>query len=116
VPKAPLAVAVGDIVLVLIEPGIRRPLLVTHEGVQAVYDGQFSATIIRQDYRVSGSLFCEPEDRSALLFRARWAPNGDPARVGQPPDRLMPLSYCEHLGPGTGIGQWIPRPTRLPGA
>lgn len=107
---------VGEIVLVLIEPGIRRPLLVASHGAASVYDAHNSLTVVATSYRVSGTLFCEPEDHAASIFRTQWAPNGDPARVTGRPDRLMPLCYAECLGPGHGIGQWIPKPTKLPGA
>ena len=105
----------GDIVLVLVEPGTHRPMLVVKQGLVDVYDGQISTKVIGQSYRVSGTLFCEPEDHASMLFRAQWVPNGDPARVTGRPDRLMPNCYAESLGWGHGIGQWIPRPTR-PGA
>lgn len=106
----------GDIVLVLIEPGVRRPMLVVTQGMVDVYDGQISTKVVAQSYRVSGTLFCEPQDHASMIFRVQWGPNGDPARVTGRPDRLMPNCYAECLGWGQGIGQWIPRPTRLPGA
>ena len=106
----------GDVVLVLIEPGTRRPLLVVRQGMVEVYDGQLSTKVIGESYRVSGVLFCEPEDHAAMVFRSQWAPNGDPARVTGRPDRLLPLAYAESLGHGQGLGQWIPLPARSGGA
>lgn len=106
-----VTVEVGDVVLVLIEPGLRRPLLVVKQGMVDVHDGQISTAIIGQSYRVSGTIFCEPEDHAALIFRMGW-PGGDPARVTGRPDRLLPFCYAEALGFGQAIGQWIPRPDR----
>lgn len=105
--KAGVAVGPGDIVLVLIEPGVRRPLIVTVSGMVDVYDGQNSMKVIAQAYRASGTLFCEPQDHAAHIFRTNWVPNGDPARVSGRPDRLMSMCYAENLGMGHGIGQWI---------
>lgn len=113
--RSTIKVAPGDVVLVLIEPGIRRPLLVTTEGLRDVYDGLQSTKIVAQSYRVSGTLFCEPEDHASMIFRSQWAPNGDPGRVTGRPDRLMPNCYAECLGWGHGVGQWIPKPTKLTG-
>lgn len=104
----------GDVVLVLLEPGIRRPLMIAKVGMVDVHDGMISTKVIGQAFRVSGTLFCEPDDHTTLLFRTKWSDNGDPARVTGRPDRLMPLCYVENLGHGLGIGQWIPRPTKLP--
>jgi len=93
-------VAVGDIVLVLIDQGVRRPLLVT---------------AVSSSGRVSGTICCEPEDHTRPAFRG-WAPGGDdPARISGRPDRLLPLAYGDGLAEGAQVGQWIPRPTRLPG-
>lgn len=107
---------VGEVVLVLIEPGIRRPMMVASHGVASIYDAHNSLKVVATAYRVSGTIFCEPEDHAAAIFRTQWVPAGDPARVTGRPDRLMPLCYAECLGYGHGIGQWIPRATKLSGA
>ncbi len=102
---------IGETVLVLLAPGVRRPLLVTGLGVVEV--GRLHE--VRREVRISGTLFCEPEDHLQTLIRAgSHGVAGDPAQFHGRPDRHQPFVYAEHLKEGPGIGEWQPRPTGLP--
>lgn len=92
---------IGDMVLVTMGPEIRRPLLITAAGMQPI--GPSSAPA--EAFRLSGTLFCEPEDHVLPAFRL-LSTASDPARIHGRPDRLLPIAYGEHLAEGTGIGQW----------
>ena len=96
----PPLVQVGDTVLVLIDPGVRRPML-----VGAITEG-----------RCSGLIVCEPEDRTAWAIRGTFGQGQDPAIIYGQPERFTPYVYGKLLAYGTEVGQWIPRPTHLPGA
>lgn len=116
VRRVPSGVEVGDLVLVRIDEGIRRPLLVTAVATLDIPERSTPtvAEASSPSFRVSGTIFCEPEDHTRPAFRG-WAAGGaDPARITGRPDRLLPLGYGEHLVEGVGVGQWIRRPLRLP--
>lgn len=106
----PPQVRVGDLVLVLVDVGIWRPLLVAQAGVveiQARVTPTADPTLqSRQELRVSGTLFCEPEDHTRPALRGWSAGGADPARISGRPDRLLPLAYGEALAEGSGLGQW----------
>ena len=109
----------GDTVLVLLDAGVRRPLIVTRQGKVPLYASQSVLVVDRHEYRVSGVILCEPEDHATPVARGYLGSGqtpADPARVHGRPDRLTPFLYAEHLAPGMGLGQWITRPTQLPGA
>lgn len=109
-------VQVGDIVLVRVEEGVYRPLLVTVTGMVTVHD-RATPTVephSREVFRISGTIFCEPDDHARPLFRGWTAGGTDPARVTGRPDRLLTLAYGEYLVEGPGVGQWMTRPTNLP--
>ncbi|MGH7418838.1 MAG: hypothetical protein ACREKB_13790 [Candidatus Rokuibacteriota bacterium] len=106
----------GDLVLVLVDQGVRRPLLVTAAGMVHIHE---RATPTRaasgwDAFRVSGTLFCEPDDHTRPALRGWSAGGADPARIHGRPDRLLPLAYGECLAEGSEIGQWITRPRHLP--
>lgn len=118
VDKVALGVQPGDVVLVLLEPGIRRPMMVTRIGPVIIHARQTptAAAQSHDEIRASGVLFCEPEDHNTVALRTLGQDYLDPARIHGRPDRHGPYAYAENLAPGVGIGQWITRPTRLPGA
>lgn len=111
-PKTP---GIGDIVLVLLDPGVRRPLIITRAGLITLYDRQTPTADQKtwEEFRVSGTLCCEPEDHTSTAHRTLGS-TSDPARIHGRADRHVPVCYGEHLAPGPGIGQWIPKPTHLP--
>jgi hypothetical protein len=116
-PRRATPVQIGDIVLVKLGDDIRRPLLVTHTETVTIglRDTPTTApTPTQQEFRVSGVLCCEPEDHVLPALRGACDRAGDPARITGRPDRQMPFAYAAWLAEGTGIGQWIPRPTHLP--
>lgn len=82
---------VGDTLLVTIDPGVQRPLIV-------------SAVVLLD--RVSGTLFCEPDDYARPIFRGALDRRDDPARIEGRPSHLIPVAYGHRLAPGTEIGQW----------
>lgn len=80
---------VGDTVLVLIEPGMLRPLLVAE---------------VDSTGRVSGLLACVDDDHECTAFRG-WE-SGDGAEITGRPHRHTPWAYGHRLHPGQDIGQW----------
>lgn len=100
---------IGDTVLVLLDPGVRRPLLVTFAGMVTIHERQTADVSSRDEFRVSGTLFCEPEDHTSTAIRTLGSRPGDPAKIYGRPDRHMPIAYAEHLAPGPAIGQWTMR-------
>jgi len=104
-------VEVGDTVLVKLEEGVRRPLLITRIGPVNIAPPMQPEV---HESRVSGILFCEPDDHSTIAVRTLGQGSRDPARITGRPDRHLPLCYAEDLREGMGIGEWIARPTRLP--
>lgn len=105
--------AVGDLVLVKVDESIRRPMLITACGSVLVFDRPSDASG-RQEFRVSGTIFCEPDDHARPAFRGALDRQGDPAAISGRPDRMLPLGYGQSLAYGTGLGQWIPKPSQLP--
>ena len=79
---------VGEIVLVSLDHGIPRPLIVTSVGSRG---------------RVSGVICGEPEDGSLSIFRDGVQP---PALISGVPSRLQPTVCAQHLPQGHGIGEW----------
>ena len=92
---------IGDIVLVRLDPETVRPLIVTVSD----YYGVLSNPVC-MEWRVSGTICCEPEDHSRAAFRGGGELLKDPARIHGHPDRLLPLGYGELLREGDGIAQW----------
>lgn len=105
-------VMVGDTVLVLLAEGVRRPLIISGLGIREV--GRPTDLHPQRELRVSGTLFCEPEDALQGVIRQSDLGTSDPTRFHGRPDRQQPWVYAEHLAEGGGIGQWQPRPTGLP--
>lgn len=108
-PAAPRTPAVGapqagDLVLVRLDAGTVRPMQVTSAGYVPV--GALHSP--NQERRVSGVIFCEPDDHSLPAFRMLGT-TGDPARIHGRPERLLPIAYGEHLKAGTGIAEWTMR-------
>lgn len=101
-------VQVGDIVLVLIDAGERRPMLVTAASTVVVRPAH-GTTPEQSEFRLNGTIFCEPDDHSAHAFRGGIDKQGDPARLHGRPDRVHPLAYGECLAQGSKLGQWIRR-------
>lgn len=106
-------VELGDIVLVKLDEGVRRPMMIS--ALETVEVGGVMAQAGRRELRVSGTIFAEPEDHSTPAFRGLSDRADDPARIIGRPDRHFPLGYGAYLAEGMGIGQWITRPTKLPG-
>lgn len=116
-PPAPEPVktnpTVGDIVLVRLDHEVQRPMIITYAGTYDVNQPptpQADALAPQLEYRLSGIVFCEPEDHARTLFRGWISGPIDPARIHGRPDRLAPFGYGEYLKEGTGIGQWSVRP------
>ena len=65
------------------------------------------------ELRLSGTVFCEPEDHTTPAFRLTPSAT-DPMRFHGRPERLTPACYATGLREGTGIGEWTTRPTNLP--
>lgn len=86
-------------------------MIVSFSG--AVQTG-LSSDAPRLEQRVSGSIFCEPDDHTTPAFRNGIGSHGDPARIHGRPERTWPVAYGEYLKEGVGIGEWQPRPTNLP--
>jgi hypothetical protein len=85
--------AIGDTVLVTLDVGTVRPLIV----------GAIT------DVRVSGLLVCEPEDHNTPALRNLTTGGVNPGRFHGRPERYNPFVYAELLTLGKGIGQWHPR-------
>jgi hypothetical protein len=93
---------VGDLVFVQLDPGVFRPLLITATPtITLVIDGT-----PQTQFRISGTLFCEPEDHSTSAIRTLGTGTRDPARFHGRPERLTPCIYAEALAEGPGLGQW----------
>lgn len=108
-------VRIGDTVLVHIDVNLQRPLIVSQAAMVAiparinVTAGEDPTAPLKTEFRVSGTIFAEPEDHTRPGFRG-WAAGGaDPARISGRPDRLLPLGYGECLAFGTAVGQWTTR-------
>ena len=104
---APLAMP-GDLVMVRLDQEIQRPLQITSAEIVLVGRSTPSSEPPRKEWRVSGVLFCEPDDHSTPAFRSLGTQD-DPARIHGRPDRHLPIAYGEYLAYGSGIGQWLPR-------
>lgn len=104
-------VLIGDLVLVKLDEHIRRPLLVSSVHQINVAPPMQEA---RLETRISGTLFCEPEDHSTPAIRSLGQGTPDPARITGRPDRHQTGCYAEHLKEGMGLGEWVTRPTNLP--
>lgn len=103
----------GQIVLVLLEPRVSRPLLVTRvERTEVgVRNTPTTAPVVTtMEWRVSGLLVCEPEDFKTAALHGDFQRSGDPARITGQPSRQFPFAYAESLAEGDGIGQWRRRP------
>ena len=100
--------AIGEIVLVKLAPNVLRPMIVSGRELWRKDDHT------DPELRLSGTICCEPEDHTCPAFRQ--SPSGaDPARFHGRPERIHPTAYAEGLGRGLEIGQWITRPSNLPG-
>lgn len=111
----PVVIAAGDVVLVRLDESVRRPMIVT-AVVRAVIHERATPTVAEashEELRVSGTIFCDPEDHSTPAIRSTGT-HGDPARIHGRPDRFTPFVYGECLKPGMGIGEWIKKPANLP--
>lgn len=111
--RGQLRAELGDIVLVRLDATILRPMLVTATATVDV-----APPLAREpqlEFRINGTLFCEPEDHTTAAVRTLGQSGTDPARLIGRPDRLLPLCYGEYLKAGSEIGQWTKRPTNLPG-
>lgn len=95
---------IGDTVLVCLLRGIYRPLMVTRACVVPIH--QIGLPGPQEEFRLSGVIFCEPEDHNTDALRGGAERPHDPARIHGRPDRLTPYAYAEALAPGDGIGQW----------
>ena len=102
-----IAVALGAIVLVCLGQGIQRPMIVSGRELYRKDDRS------DPELRLNGSIFCEPEDHTTPAFR-ELATKQDPARIHGHPQRTFPVAYGEWLRRGSGIGEWMTRPTNLP--
>lgn len=87
----------GDTVLVRVDEGTYRPLIVAE---------------VHPDRSVSGPICCTADDHTRPAFRGWQSKNG--ARIHGRPDRLLPMGYGEMLHPGSKLGEWISRPTNSP--
>lgn len=111
--EAPPQPQIGDTVLVRMDPtGIERPLLITWAGMVPIYD-RLTPTVdnplndpIKQQFRVSGVLFCEPDDHRLDIFRGALDRPHEPAKIATRPDRLFPMCYAESLLAGGRVGDW----------
>lgn len=113
-------VTLGETVLVKLDENVRRPMIVTATAEIPIYD-RVNATVENPqaapttvEFRASGTIFCEPEDHTTPGLRGQGERPNDPARIHGRPDRYHPIVYGEALRPGTGIGEWIKRPSNLP--
>ena len=88
----PLEVWVGDTVLVRIDQGISRPLIVAE---------------IHPDGSVSGALICADGDHERPALRGWEGEAG--AQIQGRPSWHAPVAYGRMLHPGSGLGQWLPR-------
>lgn len=104
-------VRIGDTVLVKLDEHIRRPLLVSSVHTVNV---ALPMQPVSLQWRISGTLFCEPEDHSTPAIRTLGQGSPDPARITGRPDRHQTCCYAEHLKEGMSLGEWITRPTNLP--
>lgn len=110
-PAAPTRTpTVGDIVLVTVDPLIQRPLIVSRVQQHVQERTTNGVKTLLSTPRVSGTLFCEPDDYARNLLRGAFDRQGDPARVEGRPSRVNPVAYGYMLGPGAGIGQWEFKP------
>jgi hypothetical protein len=114
------AVALGEIVLVKLDETIRRPMIVSSVLTVPIYD-RINATVenpraepVRHELRISGTIFCEPEDHTLPGLRGTIETVHDPGRIHGRPDRYHTIVYGEALKPGPGIGEWVTRPSILP--
>jgi hypothetical protein len=105
----------GDLVLVRIGDH-HRPMIVTVVTIVPIYT-RIAATVenpqaeaVRREVRLSGTIFCEPEDHTAPAFRGALDQLHDPARIHGRPDRLLNIAYAECLRQGSGVGEWLSRP------
>lgn len=107
---------IGEMLLLTVDQGVVRPFLVTAAGPIRIHERATPTPEdhAREEFRVSGTIFCEPDDHTRPALRG-WSGGGtDPARITGHPDRLLPLAYGEHLAEGSGIGQWVARSERGP--
>jgi len=89
-----LAVKVGDMVLVWVDLVFVCPMIVTSLQAQG---------------RISGTLFCEPDDHSRPVFRGAIDRRNDPARIEGRPSANYPVGYGKSLQEGTSLGNWSRR-------
>ena len=90
----PPAVQVGDMVLVWVDLTLVRPMIVTS---------------LQPEKRISGTLFCEPDDHTRPVFRGAIDRRNDPARIEGRPSANYPVGYGKSLQEGTGLGNWSRR-------
>lgn len=80
----------GDIVLLQIDPGVFRPLIV----------------VTAADGLISGTICCDPSDHAAGAFRKQYERHDSPTVFSGRPDRLLPLGFVECASYGPHPGQW----------
>jgi hypothetical protein len=88
------AIKVGDTVLVWVDLTLVRPMIVTS---------------LQPEKRISGTLFCEPDDHTRPVFRGAIDRRNDPARIEGRPSANYPVGYGKSLQEGTGLGNWSRR-------
>lgn len=94
-PAAP--VAVGEIVLVQMDKGVWRPMLVCHREEIVTAD----AVVVR----LAGPIFCLPGDLTLPAFRGGLDRTATKATIlGNP--GLVPTCVGSGLEAGDGIGHW----------
>ena len=81
---------VGDTVLLQIDAGVWRPLIVvrTDQGL------------------VSGVVLCDPGDHTAPAFRQAYARVNSPTTISGRPNRSCPVGYADLVAYGMEPGQW----------
>lgn len=84
----------GEIVRVTLDPDVQRPMIIS------------AVQVLGTTPRVSGTIFCEPDDYSRPALRGAMDRAGDPGRIEGRPSRTTPIAYGHRLAPGSGIGQW----------
>lgn len=104
-PAAPPA-TLGETVLVRVDTDLFRPLLVSSVTRLNYLKPGSAASESITEWRINGTIFCEPDDYMRGVFRGMLDRAGDPARIEGRPSRVNPIAYGQHLAEGDGIGQW----------
>lgn len=104
-PPAAPRVVLGDTVLVRVDTDLWRPLLISSvTRLNFLKPGDNGQPVA--EWRINGTIFCEPDDYMRGVFRGMLDRSGDPARIEGRPSRVNPIAYGQHLGEGDGLGQW----------